>query len=90
MRPFLKTIFSEAIRLINAKVCVKVPVHHIARPFNFKMLKSAFFGDVYFYFIFVNMGSCGKKQFTQLLLCKYTTDSLPKFMYTSGEGLKEL
>ncbi len=38
VRPSVKRVFSETVKQINAKICGKVAIHHISRPF-FPFLK---------------------------------------------------
>ncbi len=60
VRPFIKNVFSELIKQINAKFGGKVPFHHISRPFLclfFKNLVFLIFYDFFsFSFIWDHMG----------------------------------
>ncbi len=78
VRPSVKPVFSETIKRINAKFWDKLPVHHIAKLFFFCFQNFKLWSFLRFFFVFVNIGPYGRKNFKRHLLWKYTLDSLPK------------
>ncbi len=94
-RPSVNSSFSETAAWIQTKFYGQLPIHHISRPFffvfcffkifNFQIFAFLIFYD--FFFVFINMGLYGRKNFKRHLLWKCTTDLLPKFMRTARKGL---
>ena len=64
---YVKLIFSEIVKQINAKFCGKVATRHISRAF-FSFQKFEFFNCNDFFFVFFNLGPYGSENFKTLLL----------------------
>ena len=61
-----------------AKFGGKVPFHHISRGFFFSYFQNfAFLILLWLFFVFVNIGPYGRKNFKRQLIWNYITDSLP-------------